>query len=117
MTEEKGRTLEQILADERGQAAVLRHNGHVLQAEAIERVCDRVAKAQEDYLTWISEHAAALRSGKSLRWLRSRFPQWERQGYARHQGRERQYRRIIVPKAANLANARQSAIEAARRLA
>lgn len=110
------RRLEEVLADWRGQAAVLRHNGHKAQADSIEAVCEDVARAAEDYLRWLSEENACLRSGKSAAWLRKRYPEWERQGHARMKGRIREYRMLIVPKDVNLTSAREAGREAARNL-
>lgn len=90
-------TLEQILADEREQAAILRRNGHAHDAGLIERVCDAVGQAAEEYLRWLSEEDAMTRSDKSRDWLRSRFSAWEAEGHARRNGRKREYRMLIVP--------------------
>ena len=106
--------LEDVLADWRGQAAVLRHRGHGLQAETIEQVCRDVATAAEDYLSWLSETEACLRSGRSAKWLRDRWPEWERMGNAKRRGRYREYRMIIVPRDANIIAAREAGRRAAR---
>lgn len=90
-------TLEHVLADEREQAEVLRRNNHAHDAILIERVCDRVEEATADFLTWLSEPNAQLRSGRSAAWLRSQFPEWEASGHARTRNGKREYRRIIVP--------------------
>lgn len=109
--------LEQVLADNRGDAAVLRRKGHTHDADVIERLCDEIAEASHEYLTWLSEGEAMLRSGRSKVWLRSQFPEWERQGHARRTGREREYRMMIVPRRARVEAAREEGREAARRLA
>jgi len=90
-------TLDQVLADEREQAAILRRNGHGHDAALIERICDKVAEATEEFRRWLSESDAMLRSGKSQAWLRARFPGWEAQGYARRAGRQREYLMVVVP--------------------
>lgn len=95
------RTLEQVLADAKGEVPLLRKRGAHLVADAIEELADAVTVSAEDYLTWLSEMKAELRSGKSARWLRSQFPAWEREGHARWHNGERQYRRLIVPQRAN----------------
>lgn len=114
---EPRRSLEQVLADHRGEAAVLRANGHKLQAESIERVCDDVARSQRDYLDWMEEGEAISRSGKSAEWFRSRFPDWEAQNLAEWRHKKRYYRRIVVPRRANLEAARAQAERDARRSA
>lgn len=101
-------TLEQVLADARGDAARLRFHGHKAQADSLEAVCEAVAGAAEEYLRWLSEENACLRSGRSRKWIRARFPEWEAQGHARLRGRHREYRMVIVPKDANRIAAREA---------
>lgn len=108
------RTLEQVLADHRGDAAVLRRNSHVHDAELLERFCDEVAEAAHEYLTRLSEAEAMLRSGRSREWLRSRFPEWEAQGNAWRGPRgERGYRMLVVPRRANIERAYQAGRQSA----
>ena len=98
-----------VIADERGQAAVLRHNGYVREADARERLLDRVARAAAPFTDWLSEKEAVLRSGHSAEWHRARFPQLLAQGLARihpERPRERQYLRCVVPQRANVSAAR-----------
>lgn len=99
--------LEQVLADERGQAQVLRHNGHAHDADLIERVCDRVSSAAEDYLRFLEESDAQLRSNRSTDWLRSQFPKWEQQGNAKKVAGRRYYRMLVIPQRVNLSAARE----------
>jgi len=92
--------LEQVIADYRGEAAVLRRRGAGSVADAIEDFADSVARAAEDYLTWLSEADAMGRRGKSAAWLRKRFPDWYDMGHARYSGRNgrvREYRQAVVP--------------------
>ena len=108
--------LEQVLADEREDVAVLRRKGDPRTAEILERVLDRVARAAEPFTTWLSEKDAMLRSGKAVPWLRDRFPMWERQGLARRDPvhpRKRQYLECIVPVRLNLDAVRADAARAA----
>ena len=105
---------EDVLADFRGEAAVLRHNGHKAQAESMERICDTLAEAMPDYLTWLSESEAVLRSGWRVRRLREAFPGWEAQGMAEKRGRLRYYRQVMIPRRANLEAARADAERMAR---
>ncbi len=86
------RTLEQLLADWRGDAQALRRRGH--------------------YLRWLSEDDALLRSGRSHGWLRSQFPDWERAGHARREGRKRWYRMLVIPQRANTLAARAAGCRA-----
>lgn len=100
-------TLESVLADERGQAAVLRHNGHAHDADLIERVCDRVAKSAEEYLRFLPEPDARLRTNRSQEYLRARYSDWESQGHAFKKGNLRYYRMLVLPPRANLSAARE----------
>ncbi len=110
-------TLEQVLADEREDAAVLRRNRHTHEADIIERICARVSMAARDWMEFISERDAQLRSNKSVAWLRTRFPMWEREGLARHHPdklHERQYRRVIIPRHVDVDAVRADAERQAR---
>lgn len=100
-------TLEQVIADARGDAQVLRRRGHVRDAELIERLCDDVAAAADAYLRWLSETEARLQSGWGIARLRKSFPEWLAADNARWQGRQRQYRALVVPHRANVASARE----------
>lgn len=100
-------SLEQILADERGDAAILRRNGHGHDADLIERVCDRVSAAAEEYLRFLAEPDAKLRTNRSQDYLRSRYSEWEAQGHAYKKGTMRYYRMLVLPPRANLSAARE----------
>jgi len=107
------RSLEQLLADWRGDAQVLRRRGHDREAEQMERSAEAVTRAAEDYLRWLSEDEALLRSGRSRGWLRSQFPEWERAGHTRREGRKRWYRMLVIPQRANPLAARAAGRRAA----
>ena len=107
------RPLEQVLSDWRGDAQVLRRQGHDSEAELIERFAEDVARAAEDYLRWLSEEEALLRSGRSRKWLRSHFPEWERAGQARRDKRRRSYRMLAIPQRANAVAAQEAGRRAA----
>lgn len=99
---------ESAVADEREQANVLRVKGHPHDAQLIEQVVERLARAAEEYLTWLSEDEARLRSGKSADWLRARFAQWEAEGHARARpGRRREYLMLVVPQRVHPSAARE----------
>lgn len=104
--------LEQLLADFRGEAQVLRSHGHKAQAETLERVCAAVAETMDAYLDWLTEDQAKTRSGRSVEFLRSRFPAWETAGLAKwteSRPCRRLYRRLIIPLRANAEAARAEA--------
>ena len=106
--------LAEVLADLRGEAAVLRKNRATFSVDRVEEFCDRVTAAAEDYLTWLSEKDAAIRSGHSEDWLRGRFEALRRDGHARLAGRARQYRACAIPRRADVINAAARGREAAR---
>lgn len=104
-----------ILADLRSDAAVLRRSGHKSEADMCERIASDVAGAAEEWITFLSEADAIIRSGRSKGWLRGRFAEWERDGHARLVGKVRQYRQAIIPRRYSLSDAREAGILAARR--
>ena len=97
--------LAEVIATAREDAKILDRAGHARDAQLIFRLMDQVEHAAADYLEWLNEREAHLRSGRSFAWLRSRFPEWERQGHAKRDGRRRMYRTLIVPTRANTAAA------------
>jgi hypothetical protein len=99
--------LEQILADWAERAQTLRRCGHGAEAETLEALLSEVRVSAEDWLVWLSEDDAMLRSGKSRDWFRGRFPDWERRDLARRDGRKRRYRAVVVPQRLNLEAARE----------
>lgn len=107
------RALEQVLADWRGDAQTLRRRGDTRLAEQLERCADEAAAAAEEYIRWLTEDDARLRSGWSLARLRGHFPTWERQGHGRRDGKRRLYRMLIIPQRTNTL----AALEAGRRAA
>lgn len=91
--------LDQVIADFREEATVLRANGHATQAQAVERVLDAVSSAAADWLAWISEAEAQLRSGKGADFFRVRRQAWAEDGLAEQRnGRRWFFRRVIVPR-------------------
>lgn len=110
-------TLEQVLADARGEAAVLRANRAGFSVERVEQLLDDIQAGAEEWLTWLSESDAAIRCGYSAGWLRHRFEAWRREGHARLAGQHRQYRACAIPRRANTAQAAARGRDAARRSA
>jgi hypothetical protein len=93
-------TPEEVIGSLREDATVARRLGHEHDARLLEGAADRFAASLAEYLTWISEADARIRSGHLAAWFRVRFPDWERQGLARwnpKRPRERQFRAIIIP--------------------
>lgn len=90
--------LDTVLADLREEVGVLRLNGHAAQAATLERACDLVADAARDYLTFLPEHEAQLRSGFGPDYFRARRKAWEEDGLAVQRGRRWFYCRLVVPR-------------------
>lgn len=105
--------LSDVVADWRGQAAVLRARGHGREANHIEELCTEVAASAVPFLNFLSEDEAVLRSGRSRTYFRVRFAEWQSEDLARLDGRRRRYRQCIVPRRANLDAARAAGREAA----
>jgi hypothetical protein len=106
-------SLEQVIADAREEAAILRRNGHAAQADTLLRFLDAVSISAEDYLTWLTEDEAHLRSGKSAKALRALFPALFAQGLAKLEGHRRRYRACAIPQRAHLESARRAGERAA----
>lgn len=98
---EQGRaavSLEEVLASEREDAQVLRRRGYARDADLIDGLLDRVRTAAEDYITWLSESEAMIRSGEKASYFKKRYPAWMAEGHARVNERGvREYRMCIVP--------------------
>lgn len=97
-----------MIADWRASAQASRRTGHASTAELVEQILREVAAAAEEYLRWLSEDDAMLRSGKRRAWFRKRFAEWERAEMARRAGRKREYRMLIVPQSADTLSARDA---------
>jgi hypothetical protein len=109
--------LEQIIADWRGDAAVLRRRGDARSAAMLEQCATQAAGAAEEWLLWLSEGDAMVRAGKSAEWLRARFEAWRRDGHATQSGRfTRLYRAAIIPRRADTTTATRRGRDAARSL-
>ena len=114
-------SLEQVIADLRGDAAVFDRNGEPARAQANRDLAERIESVSEEHITWLSEGDAAMRAGKSEAWVRARFEQLKHDGRARLKGRARQYLACAIPRRANVdtaaARGRQAAREAKERKA
>lgn len=109
------RPLETVLADWREKASTLRSVRHQHDAELIDAICDDVARAAEDYMRFVSETDAMLRSGKSAEWLRGRFADWQEQGHAEKRKGVRYYRALVIPRRPDLEAAREAGRRGDRR--
>lgn len=107
--------LDHVVARWRSDAAALRRNGEPAKAVLLERCADETETAAAEWLTWLSEEEAALRSGRSVAWLRARYRDWHPQGHAKPVGRAvRIYRAAVVPRRLALVRAADLGREAAR---
>lgn len=98
--------LSDVLANARGEAAVLRRAGNTGQAGYIDQLCDQVKDAAEDYMRWLSEDDALLKSGWSSRTLHRRFGDLVECGLARWTNGARQFRACAIPQRADTVGAR-----------
>jgi len=100
----------------RDDASTLRRHGNVALAETLDRCAIEAERSAEQWLTWLTEADAVLQSGRSAKWLRSRFTGWNQMGHARQVGRgKRIYRQAIVPVRPEVREAMALGREAARR--
>lgn len=109
------RSLEDVLADARERAAILRSEGHGLQARSIEQLCDEVKSARDMrmYLDWLDEPDAALYAGREAVTLRRHFAALESRDMARWHNGRRQYRRQALDHRGNAEQARAAGERAA----
>jgi hypothetical protein len=102
------KTLESVLSEYRADAQVLRRYGATHIADVIDRILKDVESASEDFMRFISEPDAMMRSGRGIDFLRARFPAWERDGNARYERRQRFYRQVVVEHRLDLEAAREA---------
>lgn len=106
--------LAQVIADARGEAAVLRRRGAVAMADALDEFADRASAAAEDYLTFVTEPQALLRGAK-LAFLRRNFATWAEDGHARKVKGVREYRALMLPRVTPASVAREAGRRGVRR--
>ena len=101
-------TLEDVMAAMRSDALILRRYGNAEAAEQLEQYSTRVEAASGDFMAWLSEGEARLRSGLSVAWLRKYFPEWEKIGLAKRVCRDRHYRALVIPPRVDIESAREA---------
>lgn len=106
--------LAQLLADVREEATILEANHAAMSVARVRQLLTDVEAAAEEWLLWLSEGDAMVRTGFSAAWLRARFDAWAREGHARLAGRARQYRACVLPRRANTEQAAAKGRLAAR---
>lgn len=97
MSHQQTRTLDELLRQWEHRADVAEVLQQPQLARLLRQIIDDVRESAAEYLTWLSEADARARSGRSVRWLRQRFPEWEVMGHARLERGRRWYRALIVP--------------------
>lgn len=101
--------LAQVIADAREEVAVLRRAGHGQQADYVDALLDNMHAAAEDYITWLSESAAVLKSGLSVKTLHRRWRELLDSENARFNVKgEREYRSCAIPNRPDVAAAREA---------
>ena len=109
------RDLQSILDRWQADADALARNGEPDKARLLERCVDEVRTAAADWLRWVDEDDAMLRSGNSRDWWRREFTLLAPRGHARRVGRgKREYRLAIVPVRKTLLEAAQAGRRAAQ---
>ena len=109
-----------IVASAREDVQLLKRMGNAQQAAYIEQLLDQIRDAAEDFLTWLSEDKAYLKSGLSHRTLRRRFRELMDCGMARYSERgEREFRSCAIPPRADATAAKAAGLagESLRRTA
>lgn len=82
---------------------MLRRTGNAGQADYVEGLLAKVKDAAEDFMTWLSEADAMLKSGLSERTLRRRFRDMLDCGTARYGvNRKREYLACGIPRSADV---------------
>lgn len=105
--------LGQIIADAREEARIIARMGNAQQAEYLTTLLDKISEAAEDYLTWLSEEKAHIKSGLSLRTLRRRFRELQETGLAQYDAKHRrQYRSCAIPSRPDVTGAKADALAA-----
>lgn len=108
--------LQQVLADAREEATILEANHAAMSVTRVRELLKAVETAAEEWLLFLSEGDAVIRTGYSVPWLRARYEAWARDGHARMVGRARQYRACVLPRRANTQAAAEAGRDAARQL-
>ncbi len=98
-------------------ADALRRNGDPSRADLLERCVREATEAAHEWLTWIPEEDAMLRSGHSREWWLAAFRRLQPRGHARQVGRgKRVYRLAVVPVRKALLDAAEDGRRTARAL-
>lgn len=97
-TNAKRTELADVLSEIREDAVVLRRRNHARDAEMLEQVADRVARAAADLLTWWTEEDAAAAAGWTRTKVRRHARLYAYTGHVRYERGRYWLRAIIVPR-------------------
>lgn len=116
------RDLKDMFADAEEEAAMLDANEAKFSPSRVREMLREFRAASDDYITWITEREAMIRSGHKEPWFRKQFQIWQQMKHAKVNDRgQRMYRRLIVPlrrdEGASVAEARRLAQETAQGMA
>lgn len=92
----------QVVADWRGEAAVLRRRGDTRVASILEQCADEISGVADEYTAWLSEDAAARRSGWTLTKVRRHALAFLHTPHVQQEKRAYKLRACIVPRRAHL---------------
>lgn len=98
--------LSQLLVDKREEVAMLARAHASVQPEYLTDLLDEFKAAAEDFITWLSESDAMLKSGLSERTLRRRYREMLDCGTARWGKTGREYIAKCIPYRPDIAAAR-----------
>lgn len=101
--------LYQVLADWRGEAAILRRRGDARVADVLEQCAAEVGGIAEEYTVWMTEEAAARRSGWTLSKVRRHALAFLHTPHVKSEKRAYLLRACIVPRRAHLEMIRAAA--------
>lgn len=110
-------TLDEVLADFREELQTLRRNKAGMAPDRGEEWADKIAECTEDFRRFLPEPEARLHSGRSVEWLRAKHAEWEAEGHAFTRNRVRYYRKLVLPRRADVVRARADGLAGTRRRA
>lgn len=103
---ESEKDLAQVLVDKREEVQMLSRRASAVQTSYVDELLDEVRAAAEDFITWLPEEAAILKSGLSERTLRRRFREMLDCKTARWGKTGREYLACVIPSRPDVAAAR-----------
>lgn len=99
----------QILADWRGEAAVLRRRGDERTARVLEQCAEEAGAAVDEFTVWLSEDDAARRSGWTLTKIRRHALAFVGTPHVQVERRAYRLRACIVPRRQHVEMVREAA--------